>query len=428
MLFLFLGLLFLLLLLGIPVAFALGLVNIVLLQIMGFPFMSLVQKAFYGINQYPLLAIPFYLFVGEVMNRGGIAQRLVDFSSSLIGDIVGDLGHVNILASIFFGGISGSAVADTSAVGGILIPAMVKGNYPADYSAAVTMSSSVIGILVPPSIPFILYGIITNTSITRLFMAGIIPGILVGLCLMVANYFISKKNMYGYKSQKVRGRFDIKLILNTFRNAWMALTIPIVIIGGILSGVFTPTEAGVISAFLAAFLSLFVYKGITIKELPRIFLNVAKTTSIVMFLCAMATVSAWLLTRARVPFTFRDMLLAVTYSPLLVMMLVNILLLLSGLVLDFPPAMLILAPIFFPVMMSVGFDPVYFGVIMCFNLAIGLITPPVGTALYVASGISGASILKIAKANIPLYLTLIFVLILLIVFPQLVMFIPNRLY
>lgn len=425
MLFIFLGLLFAFLIIGIPVAIALGLVNIVLLKIMNFPFMALPQKAFYGINIYPLLAIPFYLFVGEVMNRGGIAQRLVNFSNAIIGYLVGGLGHVNILASMFFGGISGSAVADSSAIGGILIPAMVKEKYPAAYAASVTISSSVIGILIPPSIPFILYGIVTNTSITSLFLAGIIPGILVGIALMITNYLLSKRYKYGFKSSKITMKDRISEVVITFKKASVALSIPIVIVGGILSGIFTATEAGVISAFLAAFISVAIYQEINLKDFPKILLNVAKTTSVVMFLCGMATVSAWLLTRARIPFELTELMLSIANSPLTIMLLVNVLMLLVGFVMDFPPAMLILAPILLPVMKSVGYDPIYFGVIMCFNLGIGLITPPVGTALFVACGVAKVDMVQIVKSNIYFYLTLILVLVLLIIFPQLVMYLPN---
>ncbi|AZR71965.1 L-dehydroascorbate transporter large permease subunit [Anoxybacter fermentans] len=424
MLWLFLGTLFLFVFLGIPVVFSLGLSNLVIMHTMDIPYMVLAQKMISGMNNFPLLAIPFFMFVGEIMNRGGIAKKLVDFADALVGYITGGLGHVNILASMFFGGISGSAIADTAAIGGLLVPPMIKQKYPADYSAAVTASSAVIGIIIPPSIPFILYGIITNTSIARLFLGGIIPGILVGFALMVTTYFTSKKYGYGIKETE-KASFSFKRVWSTFKQAWLALSIPVIVVGGILGGVFTATEAGVVAAFVSLILGLFVYKEIEIKDIPGIFLNTAKTTAVVLFLCGMAMVTAWLLTIARVPFALAKLLTSITTSPLGVLLITNVLLFLVGFVMDLTPAMLILAPILLPIIKSVGIDPVYFGVIMSINLGIGLITPPVGTVLYVACGVANIKLEELVRAILPFLITLLIVLIILIIFPQLVMFIPS---
>lgn len=423
MLWLFLGTLFLFVLLGIPVVFSLGLSNIAILKTMEIPYMVLASKMISGMNSFPLLAIPFFMFVGEVMNRGGIAKRLVDFADAIVGYITGGLGHVNILASMFFGGISGSAIADTAAIGGLLIPPMVEQEYPADYSAAVTASSAVIGIIIPPSIPFILYGIITNTSIARMFLGGILPGILVGLALMITTYFTAKK--YGYGRVDRSKKFSLKRLWLTFKGAWLALIIPVIVVGGILGGIFTATEAGVVAAFTALVLGMFVYKEIKLKDIPTILLNTAKVTAVVLFLCGMAMVTAWLLTRARVPFTLANLLTSVTTSRIGILLIANLLLFLVGFVMDLTPAMLILAPILLPVMQQVGIDPVYFGVIMSINLGIGLITPPVGTVLYVATGVADIKLEELVKAIVPFLVTLLLVLLLLILFPQLVMFIPN---
>lgn len=427
MLWLFLGTLFFFVLLGIPVAFSLGLANIILMLAMDMPFTVLAQKMISGMNSFPLLAIPFFMFVGEIMNRGGIAKRLVNFADSLVGYITGGLGHVNILASMFFGGISGSAIADTAAIGGLLVPPMIKQKYPADYSAAITASSAVIGIIIPPSIPFILYGIITNTSIARLFLGGIIPGILVGLALMVTTYFTTKKHGYGQLQGVERKKFSLQRVWETFKGASLALSIPFVVVGGILGGIFTATEAGVVAALVSLILGLFVYKEVKLNQLPKIFINTAKTTAIVLFLCGMAMVTAWLLTIAQVPFELADLLTSVTTSPLGVLLIANVLLFLVGFVMDLTPAMLILAPILLPVMESVGIDPVYFGVLMSINLGIGLITPPVGTVLYVACGVADVKMEQLVKAILPFLITLLIVLVLLIVFPQLVLFIPSML-
>lgn len=423
MLWLFLGTLFLFIILGIPVVFSLGLSNIAILNAMDIPYMVLASKMISGMNSFPLLAIPFFMFVGEVMNRGGIAKRLVDFADAIVGYITGGLGHVNILASMFFGGISGSAIADTAAIGGLLIPPMKEQNYPADYSAAVTASSAVIGIIIPPSIPFILYGIITNTSIARMFLGGIVPGILVGLSLMVTTYITARKNGYGLKDNNKK--FSLKRLGETFKGAWLALTIPVIIVGGILGGIFTATEAGVVAAFTALCLGLFVYKEIKVRDLPTIMLNTVKVTAVVLFLCGMAMVTAWLLTMARVPFTLASLLTSLTSSRIGILLIANVLLFLVGFVMDLTPAMLILAPILLPVMQRVGIDPVYFGVLMSINLGIGLITPPVGTVLYVAAGVANIRLEELVKAIIPFLITLLVVLGLLIAFPQLVMFIPN---
>lgn len=359
------------------------------------------------------------------MNRGGVAKRLVEFADALIGHITGGLGHVNILASMFFGGISGSAIADTAAIGGLLVPAMVKRRFPSAYAAAITAASAVIGIIIPPSIPFIIYGIITNTSIARLFIGGIVPGILIGVALMVTAYLTSRKSGYGRMSTESQKRFQTGRVWTTFKRAWLALTIPIIVVGGILAGIFTATEAGVVAAMVAVILGVFVYREISIKDIPQIFYKTAKITAVVLFLCGMAMVTAWLLTRARVPFALADLLTSITSEPILIILLANVLLFLVGFVMDLTPAMLILAPILLPVMKNVGVDPVYFGVMMSVNMGIGLVTPPVGTVLYVACGVANITLEQLVRSMWPFILTLLVVLVLIIIFPQLVMFLPN---
>lgn len=423
MLWLFLGTLFAFIALGIPVVFALTLSNLALIVALDVPFAVLGNRLASGINSFPLLAIPFFMFVGEVMNRGGIARRLVEFADAIVGHITGGLGHVNIMASMFFGGISGSAIADTAAIGGLLIPPMVEQKYPSPYAAAVTASSAVIGIIIPPSIPFILYGIITNTSIAQMFIGGIIPGILVGLALMLTTYLTSRR--YGYGVAAEGQRFSWHRLGRTFASAWPALTVPFIVVGGILLGVFTATEAGAIAAAASLLLGLFLYKEIKIRDLPKILLATAKTTGVVLFLCGMAMVTAWLLTRARVPFALAELLTSFTSSPIAVLLMANVLLFAVGFVMDLTPAMLILAPILLPVMESVGIHPVYFGVVMSINLGIGLITPPVGTVLYVACGVANIKLEQLVKALNPFLITLLIVLLLLILFPQLVLFLPS---
>ncbi|OQY32117.1 MAG: L-dehydroascorbate transporter large permease subunit [Spirochaetaceae bacterium 4572_59] len=426
MLWIFLIVLFAAVTIGIPVVFSLGLANLVLLFLMDLPFTVLPSRMLSGMNSFPLLAIPFFMFVGEVMNHGGIAKRLVKLADAFVGHITGGLGHVNILASMFFGGISGSAIADTAAIGGLMVPPMVEQKYPPSYSAAVTASSAVIGIIIPPSIPFILFGIVTSTSIAKLFLGGIIPGIIVGLTLMVVTYLTSRKHGYGKRQEGQQ--FSMKEVWISLKEVWPALTLPLIIVGGILGGIFTATEAGAVAAVVALLLGLFYYKQIKIRDLPGILLSTAKTTAIVLFLCGMAMVSAWLLTRARVPVTLAALLTGLTESKILILLMCNGLLFLIGFVMDLTPAILILAPILTPVMTAVGIDPVYFGVIMCINLGIGLVTPPVGTVLYVASGVANVKMEELVRSLLPFLGALLLVLVLLIIFPNLVMLIPNLFY
>jgi len=422
MLLIFLSSLFLFIILGAPVVFALGVSNMVIISKMDFDFIILVRRMIGGIDSFPLLAIPFFMFMGEIMNTGGIAKRLVKFADSLVGFITGGLGHVNIMASMFFGGISGSAVADTAAIGGLLIPPMVEEDFPPAYSGAITAASSVIGIIIPPSIPFILYGITTGTSIAQIFFAGIVPGILVGTALMITTYITSKKNGYGMSKGK---KFSISEVVSSFKEAALALSLPLLIVGGILGGIFTATEAGAISVVISLILSIVVYKEIKISDLPELLLRTARITGVVLFLCGMATVTAWLLTTARVPNTLAASISNITESRIGILIIINLLLLIVGCVMDLVPALLILAPILLPIVTALGISPVYFGVIMCINLGIGLITPPVGTVLYVACGVADVKMEELVKSILPFLLTLVGVLILLIIFPQLVMFVPN---
>ena len=328
MLWIFLAVLFGFTLMGVPIVFSLGVANLVMLVVMDLPFMVLPAEIISGMNSFPLLAIPFFMFVGEVMNRGGIAKRLVDFADSLVGHITGGLGHVSILSSMFFGGICGSAVAEAAAIGGLLVPPMVRQGYPPALAGAITASAAVIGIIIPPSIPFILFGIVTNTSIAKIFLGGIIPGILVGLSLMITTYFITKKR--NIASRRADRRFSGARVWETFKGAGLALSIPVIIVGGILGGIFTATEAGAVAAFVALFLGLFVYKEVSLRDIPGIFLSTAKTTGIVLFLCGMAMGTAWLLTRARVPFELAETVRSITASRMGVLLLTNVLLFFVG--------------------------------------------------------------------------------------------------
>ena len=420
MLWVFLAVLFSGILVGVPISIALGLSAIVMMLAMDANTSLLVEQAVRGVNSFPLLAIPFFVLVGEIMSTGGIARRLVAFAQALVGFVAGGLGQVNVAASMFFGGISGSAVADASAIGGIMIPPMKREGYTAAHATAITVSAAVIGIIIPPSIPMILYGIVTETSISALFVGGIIPGLLIGVALMITTYFTSR-NSEGAKRQP----FSLPALGKSFRAAWLGLLLQVIIVGGILGGVFTATEAAVIAVVYALAISMFVYKEIRLRDLGPILVRTGRLTGMVLFLLALATSVAFLLTTAQVP---QDLVAAtegISTNPYVVLSIMCVMLLLVGVVMDLTPAMVILAPIMAPIVVSAGVDPVYFGVLMSFVLGIGLITPPVGTVLYVGCAVGRVSMEELLRSMPPFYLAMLAVLVALIAFPQLILFLPS---
>ena len=420
MLWIFLGVLFACIALAVPISFGLGLAALVMLLLMDANLAVLVEQAVRGVNSFPLLAIPFFVLVGELMSTGGLARRLVAFAQALVGFISGGLGQVNVAASMFFGGISGSAVADASAIGGMMIPGMKREGYTGGHATAITVSAAVIGIIIPPSIPLILYGIVTETSISDLFIAGIVPGVLIGLALMVTTYLTARR----YPGAR-RRPFSLREVAVTFRGASLGLALPVIIVGGILGGVFTATEAAVVASFYSLVISMFVYREISPAQLWPILVRTGRTTGMVLFLLAMAMSVAFLLTTAQVP---RDLVTAVdgiSSNPYVVLALLCTLLLVVGLVMDLTPAMVVLAPIMAPIALSVGVPSVYFGLIMSLVLGIGLITPPVGTVLYVGCGVGRVSMPELLRNMPPFYVAMVAVLVLLLAFPQLVMWLPS---
>ncbi|MDM5200831.1 TRAP transporter large permease subunit [Fictibacillus enclensis] len=412
----FLGSLFGSLVIGVPIAFALILSGVALMFVMGtFDSQIIAQNLINGANNFSLMAIPFFVLAGELMNAGGISKRIVSFAMSLVGHIRGGLGFVAIIASVLFAGLSGSAVADTAALGAILIPMMVSRGYNIERSTGLICASGIIAPVIPPSIPMIIFGVTSGVSITQLFMGGIIPGIMMGVGLLVVWSFIARKD-----DTELPKRSTGKEILSAIKQASWALFLPVIIIGGLRGGIFTPTEAAVVAAFYALFVGLFVYREIKVKELYSVLVAAAKTTSVVMFVAAAAMVSAWLITVANVPTEIANMLSGVIDHPLLLLLLINLLLLAVGLVMDLTPAILIFTPVLLPVVKMAGIDPVYFGIVMVINLCIGLITPPVGTVLYVGCGISKIDILKLTKGILPFLIVHVIVLLLLILFPSII--------
>jgi tripartite ATP-independent transporter DctM subunit len=408
-------------LLNIPISFSLLLTAVILMLYMGnaSPYI-LVQSIVRGIDSFPLLAIPFFMLAGEIMNVGGISKRIVNFAKALIGYITGGLGYVTVLSSMVFAGVSGSAVADTSAIGSVLLPIMKEENYKVGKSTALICTAGCIGPVIPPSIPMILYGVTAGVSIVKLFLGGIVPGILIGLALMTIWFFHARKERYN-----VGIKFSIKELVVSTKNAFMALMLPGIILGGIVSGIVTPTESAVIAVVYAFIIGKFVYKELKISDMPRILVMTARSTAVVLLVCGCAMAAGYYITTAQVPKMLADSMLAISDNPNVIMLIVNILLLLVGCVMDLSPAILLMTPILLPIVTSFGFDPVYFGVVVCVNLCISLVTPPVGTVLYVGCGLSKISMFDLAKPLLPFLVAMITVLLLITYVPGLITFIPS---
>ncbi|KRF51699.1 L-dehydroascorbate transporter large permease subunit [Bacillus sp. Soil745] len=403
--------------LGIPIAFALLVSSVVLMYFLGiFDSQIIAQNLISGADNFPLMAIPFFMLAGEAMNRGGLSRRIVEMAMNLVGHIKGGLGYVAIIASVLFASLSGSAVADTAALGAILIPMMVKSGYDVNRSSGLIASGGIIAPIIPPSIGFIIFGVASGVSITKLFMAGIVPGILLAVGLTVTWAIVARKDKVA-----VNPRASTKEILTSLRQGIWALFLPVIIIGGLKFGLFTPTEAAVVAAVYAIFVGLVIYREMKVKDLYEVFVHAGKMTSVVMFLVAAALVSSWLITVADLPGQVIGLLEPFMDHPFLLLIMINLLVIVVGTAMDMTPTILILTPVLMPLVVAAGIDPVYFGVLFILNNAIGLLTPPVGTVLNVMCGISKISMEDIMKGIWPFLLVEVIVLILLILFPSLVL-------
>jgi tripartite ATP-independent transporter DctM subunit len=402
--------------LGMPIAFALLLSGVALMFYLGmFDTQVLIQSLIGGADSISLTAILFFILAGELMNAGGISKRIVDFVMALVGHIRGGMGYVVILASIFFAGLSGSAVADTAALGAILIPMMVKSGYDRNSSTGLVAASGIIAPIIPPSIPMIIFGVTANVSITKLFLGGIVPGLLMAAGLAVTWWVLMRKKKFQPLPRK-----SAKEVFHTMIQAVWALLLPVIIIVGMRGGVFTPTEAAVVAVFYALFVGMFVYRGIKIRDLYHLFGAAAKTTSVVMFLAAAAMVSAWFITAANIPSQIVDMLGPLMDHPFLLLLAINVLVFLVGTAMDLTPTILILTPVLMPIVLQAGIDPVYFGILFILNNVIGLLTPPVGTVLNVACGVGKTTMQGVMKGVMPFLAVHCILLLLLILFPDLV--------
>ncbi|MET3506541.1 TRAP transporter large permease [Halalkalibacter oceani] len=398
---------FVLLLLGLPVAVAIGLSSVIaILFDSSTPLIIAGQRLITSVDLFALMAIPTFILAGTLMEYGGISKRLINFANALTGHISGGLGLVSVVTAMFFAAISGSSAASVAAIGAILIPAMVRKGYHKDFAAGLQAVSGELGIIIPPSIAMILYGVATGTSIKDLFIAGVAPGILIVITLLLAVYIVSKRR--GYSGDKTITWADRR---KAFKEALIPLIMPVIILGGIYSGFFTPTEAGAIAALYAFIVSVFIYKEIKLQNILKILGKSAITSAIIMFIISCAGLFAWILTKEGVPKLAAEFFISISDSPVVFLLLVNVFLLIIGMFLETSISIIILAPILAPVAVQMGIDPVHFGIIMIINLAIGMCTPPLGVNLFISCQIAGISLVKISKAVIPLLLLIVLDLI-----------------
>ena len=408
---------------GLPIAWSIGLSGLLtlLISVDSIPaFTTIAQRMATGLDSFTLLAIPFFVLAGQLINKGGLAHRLIRLAKNMMGSLPGGLAHVNIVAAMLFGAIAGSAVAAASAIGGILGPRMEEEGYSKEFGAAVNITSSTTGLLIPPSNILIVYSLASGgVSIAALFIAGYLPGLLTGLMLMgVAAVWAKKRNF------PVGERTSFNELFKSFMDAIPALFLLIIVIGGIIAGVFTATEASAIAVIYCLILG-FVYKELRIKELPQIFLDSVNTTSIVLLLIATSIGMSWVMSFEEIPQNVSEALLSVSDNPIIILLLINVILLFVGTFMDMTPAVLIFTPIFLPIVMEIGIDPIHFGIIMILNLSIGLCTPPVGSILFVGVGVANTTIVKVIKPLLPLFIAMVIALILITFFPQISLWLPS---
>ena len=412
-----------LIIIGVPIAFVLGISSLAYLLRLEMPLVLIPQRMFIGLNSFLLLAVPLFVVAGKLMNETGITDKLVDFASLLLGRLRGGLAYVNIVASMLFAGITGTGAADTSAIGSVMIPAMIKQGYRADYSAAVTAISSVIGPVIPPSLAMLVYGAIAQVSIAKLFLGGVIPGILLGLVQIAIAAFYAKIKHHPLRREEI----SLKKAAKITYEAIVGLIMPLIIIGGILTGVFTATEAATIAVFYALIIGFFVYRKLTFSKLKKVLLETGILIGPVLVIIATANLFGWILTAEAIPEKIADSIKLITTNPFLILLLMNVVFLFVGTFMETLASIVLLTPIFLPLATSIGMDPVHFGVMMVVNLNIGLTTPPLGVCMFIACPLAGISIKDFVKALWPFLLGSIGVLLLITYIPPLVMFIPNLL-
>lgn len=408
--------------LGMPLYFSFGIAAVFACLAADLPLQVIAQRLMIGMDSFSLLAIPGFVLVGEIMCQGGISKRAVDFSNSLIGHFKGGLSMVAVMTGMVMGGISGSAVADTAAVATVLVPAMEKENYPKVFSSAVVGTAGPLGNIIPPSIPMIVYSMTAGLSLLDLFLAGYIPGMMIGFSLMGLCYFVCKRKGYGPPAAYT---FSWKTVVFTFQRSILAIITPLIIVGGIVSGVFTPTESAMIGVVYSLLIAIYFYKEMSWNQLPKVLLDSAKTTSKLVIIIAAASVFSYISINEGIPDLFRDFMLGISQNKYVILIILNIILLLTGLVIDILIATVIIVPVLIPLGESLGLDPLHIAMIFILNMSIGLLTPPVGYCLFVSSTIADVPMEKTALSAIPIILTMIGILVLLNLFPQLSLFVPS---
>ncbi|MBM4763836.1 TRAP transporter large permease subunit [Bacillus sp. B15-48] len=406
-----------------PVAIALGISSVIVLLVNDLASLNLFITASFGASDsFPLIAIPLFILAGEIMSTGGIAKRLVSFAEKLIGSFTGGLGIITVMASFIFAAISGSGPATVAAIGGIMIPYMISKGYAKPYAASLIASTGSMGPIVPPSILLILYGVMSDVSIGNLFIAGIIPGIMIGIALIIVNVIICKREGYprGEKntfSEMLKAMWDAKY----------ALLAPVIVLGGIYGGIFTPTEAAVIAVFYSLFVSLFIHKEIGIKNIPEIFLRTSAVSGGVLILVGSAAFFGRVLSMLQIPQYLSELISGISTNPIVILLIINVFLLVVGMVMETIAALMIFVPLLLPIAMNLGVDPMHFGIIVSINLTLGLLTPPMGVNLYIAARMAGVSFEKTFKYLVPIFISLLIVLLLITIFPQISLFLPQLL-
>lgn len=417
-----LGLMILLIILGLPLFLSIGCSSLLTILIFyrGLPLEMIPQYTVGGTDSFALLAIPFFFLAGEIMNSSGMTKRIVQFSEGLVGGIRGGLAHVNVVTNILYAGISGSAVADAAAIGSFMIPSMIRSGYPAGFSAAINAAAATIGPIIPPSIPMILYGVIANVSVGQLFLSGVFPGLTMGIYLMVVSFIISARRFYP------KGKFlPFSEMLRLTLRVILALLSPVIIVGGILLGVFTATEAGAVAVLYSIIIGFFFYRELTIRNLWEIFKKTVVSTGSILIIVGVSYLFGWIVAQSNIANKIGELILSISKDANVVLLEIMIFFLIVGMLMDPLAALIIFVPIFLPIVNSLGIHPVHFGLITVLNLMIGLITPPIGYLLYVTASISGERVERVIQESLPFISALLVVLLICIFWPGMVMYLPN---
>ena len=407
--------------LGVPVAFALGLsVSLILFLFLDMPQVMITQNIYSGVDSFSFMAVPFFMLAGSFMSAGGVTKRLVNFAQAMVGSFTGGLAQAVAVSGMFFAAISGSSAATTAAIGSTMVNEMERKGYRRELATGIVAAGGTVGIVIPPSITLVVYGVIAGTSIGDLFVGGVVPGLLMGISMCVVSWWLAKK-----EGIPAEGAFSFANLFRSFRESFWALMTPVIIIGGIYGGVFTPTEAAAVAAMYGIFVGMFIYKELKLKDFPKIIFDAVIGTTLIMFIVGAAKVFGWMLTNLEIPHHIGAYVVSLTSSPFLFLLMMNVLLLVIGTMINASAAVVILTPIFLPVALQLGIDPLFFGVLMVVNLAIGCITPPVGLDLFVASAITKVPLEKVMKATLPYLYGLIVTLLIITLVPQISLVLPN---